>query len=323
MSETIGFVGLGQIGAKLAASLVRAGHDVVVLDRDPARARPLVQDGARWAALPSELGRRCDVVITCLPSPAASADVVAGADGLVEGLRPGSVWVEMSTTDEAEVRRLASRLAELGVEAADCPVSGGCHRAATGNISVFAGCERAVFERLLPVLTTMGREVLHTGALGSASVLKVITNYLATAHLAALTEALVTAAASGMDLGTAYDAIRVSSGASFVHETEGQVILAGSRDIGFTLELVAKDLGLFRALAERHDVPLEVAPLLGDIVRDAVRRYGPREWSPNIIRRLEDATGVDVRAPGFPQQLVDTDAPGPGRELRPRQVPTS
>ncbi len=311
-------MGLGEIGSKLADSLVRAGHDVVVLDRDPARALPLLRDGAGWAAIPSELGRRCDIVITCLPSPAASADVVTGADGLVEGLRPGSVWVEMSTTDEAEVRRLASHLAELDVETADCPVSGGCHRAATGNISVFAGCERAVFERLLPVLTTMGREVLHTGGLGSASVLKVITNYLATAHLAALTEALVTAAASGMDLGLAYDAIRVSSGASFVHETEGQVILAGSRDIGFTLELVAKDLGLFRALAERHDVPVEVAPLLDDIVQDAIQRYGPREWSPNVIRRLEDATGVDVQAPGFPARLVDTDPPAPGRELRPR-----
>ena len=154
----------------------------------------------------------------------------------------------------------------------------------------------------------------------SARAGEVITNYLATAHLAVLTEALVTAAASGTDLGLAYDAIRVSSGASFVHETEGQVILAGSRDIGFTLELVAKDLGLFQALAERHDVPVEVAPLLDDIVQAAVQRYGPRKWSPNVIRRLEDATGVDVQAPGSPARLVDTDPPAPGRELRPRSV---
>jgi 3-hydroxyisobutyrate dehydrogenase len=264
------------------------------------------------------VARRCDLVITCLPSPAASAAVVEGSDGLLAAMTAGSVWVEMSTTDEAEVRRLAGRLAEVGAEAADCPVSGGCHRAATGNISIFAGCDRPVFERLLPVLAGMGRHVLHTGPLGTASVLKVVTNYLATAHLVALTEALVTAAGAGMDLATTYDAIRISSGNSFVHETEGQVILNGSRDIGFTLDLVAKDLGLFQSVADRARVPLALSPLLGDLVADALCRYGPREWSPNIIRGLEDATGLDVRAPGFPARLVDLEPPATGAEVERR-----
>ena len=143
----------------------------------------------------------------------------------------------MSTTDEAEVKRLGAKVTDAGGHPVDCPVSGGCHRAATGNIAIFAGCERASFEQLLPVLTIMGRRILHTGPLGSASVLKVITNYLATANLLSLSEALTTASAAGMDLATSYEAIRLSSGNSFVHETESQVILNGSRNIDFTMDL--------------------------------------------------------------------------------------
>jgi 3-hydroxyisobutyrate dehydrogenase len=315
MITTVGFVGLGNVGAKLAGSLVRNAYDVAIVDLDAAAAAPLFDAGAGWRRSPADLARDRDLVITCLPTPAASAAVVEGPGSLLDGLRPGSEWAEMSTTDEAEVRRLAARMADVGVATVDCPVSGGCHRAATGNIAIFAGCERAVFDRVLPVLTTMGRRVLHTGPVGSASVLKVVTNYLATANLVALAEALVTASAAGMDLATTYEAIRISSGNSFVHETEGQVILNGSRDISFTMDLVCKDLGLFQAVADRCAVPLELSPLLGGIFDDAQARHGPREWSPNVIRRLEDATGVDVLAPGFPPHLVDDEPEEPGHEV--------
>ena len=244
-------------------------------------------------------------------------------DGILAGLRDAAgdgrqrAWLEMSTTDESEVRRIGALVAEAGAEPVDCPVSGGCHRAATGNIAIFAGCERATFERVLPVLTTMGRRILHTGPLGSASILKVVTNYLATANLVTLSEALVTSAAAGMDLNTAYEAIRISSGNSFVHETESQVILNGSRDINFTMDLVVKDMTLFSDVAARAQVPLEVAPLLLGIFEDGQERYGPREWSPNIIRRLEEPTGLDVRASGFPAEMVDDEPEEPGYEVVP------
>jgi 3-hydroxyisobutyrate dehydrogenase len=223
----------------------------------------------------------------------------------------------MSTTDAAEVRRLALRVAERGASALDCPVSGGCHRAATGNISIFAGGERAAFERVLPLLTVLGQRILHTGPIGSASQLKVLTNYLATVHLAALAEALTVAAVAGLDLATTYEAIRISSGNSFVHETESQVILNGSRDINFTMDLVIKDVGLFDALARAHHVPLEISPLVLGIFREGARRYGPRELSPNIIRRLEEACGVRVLAAGFPAQMVDTEPKVAGYEVLP------
>jgi 3-hydroxyisobutyrate dehydrogenase len=199
----------------------------------------------------------------------------------------------------------------------ECPVSGGCHRAATGNISIFAGCDRETFDRALPVLKTLGRRILHTGDIGSASVLKVITNYLATANLVSLCEALVTAKAAGMDLNTAYEAIRISSGNSFVHETESQVILNGSRDISFTMDLVLKDISLFQQIAEANQVPLELSPLLISIFRDGEARYGPRELSPNIMRRLEDATGLDITAPGFPAEMADNEPEEEGGEVMP------
>ncbi|WP_112322245.1 NAD(P)-dependent oxidoreductase [Oceanibium sediminis] len=311
-----GFIGLGNVGAKLAGSLLRNGTPLMVRDLDRNAAAPLLAAGATWADSPAAMAAACDVVITCLPSPAASAAVLEEPGGLLETLGPGKIWAEMSTTDAAEVTRLGALVTATGASALDCPVSGGCHRAATGNIAIFAGGERAAFDTLLPLLTRMGRRVLHTGPLGSASTLKVITNYLATANLIAVTEALTVAAATGQDLATAYEAIRISSGNSFVHETESQVILNGSRDISFTMDLVLKDIGLFQTLAERASVPVELNPKMIEIFEDAQARYGPREWSPNIIKRLEEATGLTVLAEGFPPELVDDEPEEPGAEVR-------
>ena len=315
----IGFIGLGNVGAKLAGSLQRNGFDLTVRDLDPVAAQQFLDAGASWAGSPREMAEECDTIITCLPSPAACSEVMEADDGILAGLSAGMVWMEMSTTDEAEVRRMGTLVQAVGAEPVDCPVSGGCHRAATGNIAILAGCERSTFERVLPVLTAMGRRILHTGPLGSASVLKVVTNYLATANLVTLSEALVTAAAAGMDLSTTYEAIRVSSGNSFVHETESQVILNGSRDISFTMDLVVKDIGLFDDVATRHGVPLEVSPLLRRIFEDGQERYGPREWSPNIIRRLEEPTGLEIRASGFPAEILDDEPEEPGYEVVPRR----
>ncbi len=316
---SIGFIGLGNVGGKLAGSVLRNGFDLHVLDLDASLVDEFVRRGAIGSRSPRDLAATCDVVITCLPDPAASAAVVEGPDGLLEGLSGGTVWLEMSTTDESEITRLGAKVRDVGAEPVDCPVSGGCHRAATGNISIFAGCERATFERILPLLTVLGRRVLHTGPLGTASVLKVATNYLATANLLTLSEALTTMAAAGVDLGTAYEAFRISSGNSFVHETESQVILNGSRDISFTMDLVLKDIGLFQSIADRVGVPLEINPLMIDIFTDAAERYGVREWSPNVIRRLEDATGVSVTAPGFPAEMVDDEPEEPGAEITVRR----
>ncbi len=314
---TVGFIGLGNVGSKLAGSLLRNQVPLIVRDLDRSLAQPFLDSGARWADSPADLARAADAVITCLPSPKACAHVMEADDGVIAGLEPGKIWMEMSTTDHLEVQRLGEKVLERGASPADCPVSGGCHRAATGNISIIAGCERSVFDAILPLLTVLGRRVLHSGPLGSASKIKVMTNYLATANLVTLCEALVTAAKSDLDLATVYEAIRISSGNSFVHETESQVILNGSRDINFTMDLVLKDIGLFQSMAEQAGVPLEISPRLIEIFEDGQSRFGEREWSPNIIRRLEEACDTKVLAPGFPAEMCDDEPEERGYEVLP------
>ena len=313
----IGFIGLGNVGGKLSGSLLRNGLDLTVRDLDEDLVAAFVAKGAKSAATPREMMEACEVVITCLPHPTISAKVVEGEDGLLDAMGPGKIWLEMSTTDEAEVKRLAAKVIAAGGAAVDCPVSGGCHRADTGNISIFAGCDRATFERVLPLLTTMGRRVLHTGEVGTASVLKVMTNYLATTHLVAVCEALTVMKAAGLDMAMTYEAIKISSGTSFVHETESQLILSGSRDVNFTMDLIQKDIGLFQKIADDHDVPLEVSPLVIDIMTDGQKRYGERAQSDRIIERLEEATGLSILAPGFPDELIDDEPEEPGYEVRP------
>ena len=314
---SIGFIGLGNVGAKLAGTLLRNKVDLTIRDLDKAAAQPLLDVGAKWAESPKEMAQNCDIIITCLPSPAISAAVMEADDGILAGMRAGMIWAEMSTTDEAEVKRLGRIVQERGGHAVDCPVSGGCHRAATGNIAIFAGCERAVFEKMLPFLTKMGRRVLHTGELGSASVLKVVTNYLATANLVSVSEALATCKAAGMDLNTSFEAIKISSGNSFVHETESQVILNGSRDINFTMDLVLKDIGLFDEVAKRAGLDLELSPMLVKMFKQAIEKYGPRELSPNIIKKYEEQSGLDVTASGFPAEILDDEPEEPGYEVVP------
>jgi len=316
LKKKIGFIGLGNVGAKLAGSLVRNHHDVTVLDLDLDKVQSFVKRGAKAASAPIDMISTVDIVITCLPSPAASAKVAEGENGFLRGMQAGQIWLEMSTTDASEIARLAKLVDAKGAMLVDCPVSGGCHRADTGNIAIFAGCSRVAFEAVFPVLTSMGRRILHTGELGSASKLKVVTNYLATANLVAVTEALTTCQAAGLDMNTAYEAIRISSGNSFVHETESQVILNGNRDINFTMDLVLKDIGLFDKLAQDNRVALELSPLLIEIFKDGAARYGERELSPNIIRRLEEPLGFKVLGQGFPDVLIDEELEEPGYEIQ-------
>lgn len=309
----VGFIGLGNVGGKLCGSLLRNGTKVAVYDLDPALVTARCAEGAQPGESAGALAQTCDVIITCLPSPSASAAVMTE---MMPHIGPGKTWLEMSTTDAEEVRRIGADVIAAGGAAADCPVSGGCHRADTGNISIYAGCDRPTFDRVLPLLTQMGRRILHTGDLGSASVLKVMTNYLATANLLTLCEALTVMKAAGMDLGTTFDAISASSGTSFVHETESQLILSGSRDVNFTMDLVLKDIGLFQKLADDHDVALELSPLIIEMMRDGQARFGTRAQSDRMIERLEAATGLDITAPGFPTELVDDEPEEPGYEIR-------
>ena len=311
----IGFIGLGNVGGKLAGSLLRNKFDLTVRDLEENLIKKFNNKGAKVANSPKELAEQVDLIITCLPSPEICAEVMESEKGVIKGISENKIWLEMSTTDESEVKRLGKLVSEKKAIPLDGPVSGGCHRAETGNIAIFVGGERKSFEKILPILTTMGRKILHTGKLGSASILKVITNYLASVHLAALGEAWTVAKKSNLDLKKAYKGIAVSSGNSFVHETESQVILNGSYNINFTMDLVKKDMNLFNELSKKLNTPLEISPFILDIFKDAQKKYGSRAWSSMVVKRLEDKFNTNFRAPGFPEELIDDEKEEKGYEI--------
>ena len=311
----IGFIGLGNVGSKLAGSLLRNKFDLMVRDLDKDLINDFKKRGAKIAATPKQLAEQSDLIITCLPSPEICAEVMESKNGVINGLSENKIWLEMSTTDQSEVIRLGKLVSKKKAFPLDGPVSGGCHRAATGNIAIFVGGERKSFEKILPVLTIMGKKVLHTGGLGSASILKVITNYLASVHLAALGEAWTVAKKSNLDLNKTFKGIAVSSGNSFVHETESQVILNGSYNINFTMDLVKKDMTLFDDLSKKLKTPLEISPFVLNIFDDAEKKYGPRAWSSMVVKRLEDKYNLNFRASGYPEELVDNEEEEKGYEI--------
>ena len=306
----IAFIGLGHLGCHLAGSLLKAGFDLTVHDLAAEAADPLVEKGARFAATPKEAAAGVDVVLTCLPSPAATEVVMTGDNGILASLRPGAAWIEMSTNDPDAIKGLAALAKERGVETLEAPVTGGVHKAASGEITVLVGGDEKVFSEYRQLLEAVGGEVIYMGALGKASVIKVITNMLAFIHLIAAGEALMLAKTADLDLTKAFQAIKASSGNSFVHETESQVILNGSYNIGFTMDLVLKDLSIIQKLARDHAVPLDLASLTEQTFRQARGHYGGDAWSPKVVKLLEDALGQDLRAPGFPEVLTDNVDPG-------------
>jgi len=295
-----GFIGLGSLGQHLAASLTRGGFDVTVHDLNRAAADVVLALGAKWAESIPDLAKECDGLITCLPTPAASAAVLGAA---LPQLRAGSTWIEMSTNDFAEIDALAARAAALDVSTLACPVTGGVHRAEAGDITVLVGGAREICERHMPALEAMGGRVIYLGGIEQAAVTKVVTNMLAFIHLIAAGEALMLCAKGGVDLRAAFDAIAASSGNSFVHETESQVILNGSYDIGFTMDLACKDAGFAVEFGRRFGVPLRLAGVMEQIFIEGRARYGGGAFSSMIVKLLEDAVRTPLRAPGFPARL--------------------
>ena len=295
-----GFVGLGHLGRHLAVNLARGGFELGVFDLDRSAAQAALEAGATWSPSVADLARASDALITCLPSPAASTAVLEQA---LPAMRRGSAWIEMSTNDFAEIEGLANRAAGLGIATLACPVTGGVHRAAAGDITVLVGGPQQLFDAHAAALRAMGGRVIHLGGIEQAAVTKVVTNMLAFIHLIAVGEALMLCAKGGVELRSAFEAIAASSGNSFVHETESQVILNGSYDIGFTMDLACKDAGFALEFARRFGVPVRLAALMEQTFVEGRARYGGAAWSSMIVKLLEDAVGTPLRAPGFPARL--------------------
>lgn len=295
-----GYIGLGNLGGHLAASLVQAGFDLTVYDKNAALAERHLALGAKWAESPTQLAQQVDAVLTCLPSPVVSASVL---QELIAAKNPGLHWLEMSTLGRDDIQALAQQAQAAGMQVLESPVTGGVHLAAQGKITVIVGGEQSLFEQHRLAFEAMGNKIFYMGALGSAAIIKVITNMLAFIHLVADGEALMLAKRGGLDLAQAWAVIQASSGNSFVHETEGQLILNGSYDIAFTMDLALKDLGFALNFGREFGVPLDLAGLTQQTFVKGKAAYGGQAQSTQIVKLLEDVLQTNLRAEGFPSRL--------------------
>ena len=296
-----GYIGLGNLGGHIAASLIRAGHQVTVYDRDASLAVRLSEMGATVAGSAAEVAAVTDHVFTCLPSPAVSELVLAE---ILPKMKPGATWIENSTLGRDDIIRLGAVAEAAGIRLLEAPVTGGVHLAARGEITVLAGGDADLVALHRPALEVIGNKLFHMGPLGSAAIIKVITNMLAFIHLVADGEALMLAKRGGLDLKTAWEAITASWGSSFVHETEGQLILNGSYDIAFSMDLALKDLGFAMGFGREFGVPLDLAGMTNQTFVKGKAAYGGEAQSTQIVKLLEDALGTDLRAEGFPARLT-------------------
>ena len=300
--SSIGFIGLGNVGSKVANNIISNGYKLLVHDLEEHKSQSLVSKGAIFCKSIEELVPQVSVIITCLPSPKSVKNVITKC---VPHFNEGHLWIEMSTTDEKDMKYLSKLVFDKKSEVLEAPITGGQHRAESGNISILVGGSRESFKRSFPILSCLGHQILHCGEIGKASTLKVVTNYLASINLLALGEALMVCKKYGIDLKTAFEGIKISSGNSFVHETESQVILNGSYDVGFTMDLVCKDVGLFDKLAKKYQIPAEVSSLMLEIFLRGREKLGDRALSTSIIKLLEDKCNDNLRASGFPSFLED------------------
>ena len=295
-----GYIGLGNLGAACAGCLLKAGFEVTVFDLNAALAAPLVAMGAKLAQSAQDVAGQVHHVITCLPSPRVSEAVLRN---ILPHMKAGASWVEMSTLGREEVLAFAKIAQDAGHEMMELPVTGGVHLAAQGKITMLAGGSKALFDLHHGAMQAMGDRIFHMGPLGSSAIIKVITNMLAFIHLKATSEALMLAKRGGLDLAQSWHAIAASSGNSFVHETEGALILNGSYDIAFNIDLALKDLGFALGFGREFGVPLDLASMTQQTYVAAKAAYGGTAQSPMIAKLLEDLLDTDLRADGFPARL--------------------
>jgi len=296
----LAYIGLGNLGEHIAMNLVKAGHEVAVFDLNEETGKALIAAGARWASSAADAATGAEAVLTCLPSTRA-IEIVVGE--ILTVMPAGSAWLDNSTNDRDIIMRLAELAAAQGVRAVEAPVTGGVHLAKAGEITVILGGDDEVVQEFMPIFQIIGNRIFHVGGVGQASKIKAITNMLAFIHLVADGEALMLAKKGGIDLKTAYDVIQASSGNSFVHETEGQLVLNGSYQIDFSFDLALKDLGFIDDMSREYNVPVELASLVRQTYIRGKAQYGGDAESPMIVKLLEDACGTDLRAPGFPARI--------------------
>ncbi len=290
----VGFVGLGMMGVPMVKRLLGAGHQVALADADPAKLAAFAgTPGTSQPATLADLGSRCPVVVTMLPNGRIVADVVfgrAGAnDGLVAGLAAGSVVVDMSSSSPVGTRELGQRLAERGIRLVDAPVSGGVKRAIDGSLAIMAGGEAADVDRLRPIFAAMGRQVFHTGPVGTGHAMKALNNYLSAAGLLAAGEAMLMGQKFGLAAETMVDVWNASTGRNNATEVKFKpFIIPRTWAAGFSMGLMVKDLRTALELGEATGEPADFARRCTEIWAEAESRLGSGVDHTEIVRYLEE-----------------------------------
>jgi 3-hydroxyisobutyrate dehydrogenase len=298
--KTVGFIGLGNMGAAMAGNIRKAGFTLVVHDLRAEAARRLAEGGARIAASAAEVARQSDVTLTSLPGPPEVEAVATGAGGLLEGIAPGGVWIDTSTSRPTLIRSLEPRFRAKGAHVLDAPVSGGKSGAESRNLAVMVGGERAVFERVRPVLDAFGDKVFYAGAIGAGCVAKLVHNMIGHSVRQAIAEGLTLGVKAGVEAEALWECIRRGAlgRMSYLHEGVPRTVFRGEYRPTFSLALARKDIGLATELAREYQVPMPMTNLAEQIAIEAVNR-GWADQDNNVVFRLqEEAAGVEVRAPG-------------------------
>lgn len=295
MSETIGFIGLGNMGGPMCHRLIDHGFDVVVFDLVGERRAEAVAHGGRGAASASECAARADVLLTSLPRPDHVEAVMARA-GALAALRQGSLWIDLTTNRKELIAKLAADAPD-GVDVVDAPVTGAVDGARTGRLTVFAGGDQVAVTRATTILEHLGT-VIACGPLGTGNVVKLVTNQLWFVAAAAIGEGFALGMSHGVDLDVLDEAIRNSVGDSFVARHDAPSIFAGHYDPSFSLDLCVKDLGLLEELQSDVDSTLPLTDAARSAFADAAARYGPDVGELHVAKRLEDDTGLSFRLDG-------------------------
>jgi len=295
MSERarIGFIGLGVMGGRMAATLARAGYSLAVHDIDPAKVGALA--GAAACASPSDVARRSDIVFTSVPLPATVRSVYLGADGVLEGARPGMVLVDMSTVDPETTRTVSAAAAARGVQYLDAPVSGGWREAETGALVIIVGGQREAFDRVRDVLAVLGSNIHYAGPSGAGSIVKLVNNVMSMGNVLVAAEAFVLGVRAGMEPQRLLEILRTSAGRSYHFEKRFPNILARNFAPGFTVDLARKDLGLAVDMARSHDVPVPATSLLHQLYNAcAALGEGSNDFAA-IVKLYESWTQTEMK----------------------------
>ncbi|NTU85015.1 MAG: NAD(P)-dependent oxidoreductase [Chloroflexales bacterium] len=298
MSERVGFIGLGIMGRGMAANLLKAGFDLVVWNRTASRAADLVAAGATLASSPADLAAGCGVIFTCVSDTPDVQAVILGEHGVIKGAQPGALVVDMSTISPQGARELGVALAARGVRFLDAPVSGGSEGAAKGTLSIMVGGDAALVERAMPFFTAMGKTITHVGAIGDGQTVKLVNQILVVGTMLAVSEALVFAQASGVDLAKTLAAVSGGAAGSWMLSNRGPQCVARDWRPGFTIDLQQKDLRLVLQAADQVGAPMLATGQIYQLYRALQQAGLGHEGNHALIKAIERLAGVEVGASG-------------------------